>query len=92
MTGTCQKYSFFIFASCEPLNLKPGSREQIIAEIGVSGAEIEQKLGLKMQNVSKIEVRFLKLERGLKWWVSRAKKWPEKGSLEGGTSPYYLPM
>ena len=34
----------------------------------------------------------MELEKGLKWWVSEAKKWPEKGGLEGGTSPYYLPM
>ena len=34
----------------------------------------------------------MELEKGLKWWASEAKKWPEKGGLEGGTSPYYLPM
>ena len=46
-----------------------------------------QKLDLKNTfSPPQTEVGFL----GLKWWVSEAKKWPEKGGLEGGTSPYYL--
>ena len=50
------------------------------------------KLDFKKQTFPKIEVRSLELQKSLKWWVSGAKKLPEKGGLEGGTSPYYLLM
>ena len=44
------------------------------------------------QYEKKIEVGSLELEKGLKLWVSGVNKWPEKGDLEGGTYPFYLPM
>ena len=53
----------------------------------------QTKIGLEMQDfVQKIQVGSLELEKGLKRWVSGAEMWPEKGGLQGGTSPYHLPM
>ena len=56
------------------LGLKLGSRERIFAKLGF----VETTLFL-FQN---LEVGSLELEMGLKWWVSGAKKWPEKGVLK----------
>ena len=39
-----------------------------------------------------IQVGAPEREKGLKRWVSGTDIWPEKGGLEGGTSPYHLPM
>ena len=45
-----------------------------------------------MQDLKKNPSGVSGAEKGLKRWGSRAKIWPEKGGLEGGTSPYHLPM
>ena len=74
--------------------LKLASPKQICAKICVSGAKNQQKLVFKCKIffLQKMKVGSQELEKGLKKWLSRAKMWPEKEGLEGGTSPYHLPM
>ena len=70
--------------------------ERVFGKIWVSGAKKLVNRGknwsLNARLFKKIEVGSLKLEKGLKRWVSGAKMLPEKGCLEGGTSPYHLLM
>ena len=75
--------------------LELGSPEQMFAKLCLWSRNLAKsaKLVLKRQDFfQKLEVGSLELVKGLKEWVSGAKKWPEMKTLEGRTSPYYLPM